>query len=74
MEKFKNKVNRKHVEWKAVMDEQGDLRVSQRYWFIKCHHPKMSDNRCAYYALKCYYSTAAIKYYRMFGEWPNGEM
>ena len=74
MEKFKNKVNRKHIAWKSVMDDLGDLRVSERYWFRKVKSPRMSDNRCAYYALKCYYSTAAINYYRMFGEWPNGEM
>lgn len=62
------KVKRKHVDWKSVMDEQGDLRVSARYWKLKTKHPKMSDNRCAFYALKCYYSTTALQRYRISGD------
>lgn len=62
------KVKRRRVDWKKAMDHLGDTRVSARFWALRTKHPSMSVNRCAYNALRNYYSTTAMLRYRYTGD------
>lgn len=61
------KVKRKRVIWNDVRLYMCDPDVDADYWMLKTKHPKMSDNRCSWNALKKHYSTTALARYRFLG-------
>lgn len=61
------KVKRKHIQWNEVRLELGDPAVDASYYLLKTKRPNMSDNRCAWNALKKHYSTTALTRYRFLG-------
>ena len=61
------KVKRRHVDWYEVYLYCGIPEVCVHFFELRKRHPNMSLNRCAYYALKTYYSTTAMTRYRWTG-------
>lgn len=64
MEKMKDKVKKKKIKWRDVIFHLHVPKLSTDFDVFKAAHPKMSVNRCAYYVLKSYCSTTALRYIR----------
>lgn len=61
------KVKRKRVDWFSAMVDDNRPEVLERYYLLRTRNPFISRNRCAYNALKTYYSTTAMDRYRILG-------
>lgn len=61
------KVKRPSIQWNDVRLDLCNPKLDEVYFKLKTKHPKMSDNRCAYNALKHYYSTTDLARYRWLG-------
>ena len=62
---MKDKVKKKRIKWTEVLSQVYEYKTDNvlwsRYMVFRTQHPDMSLNRCAYYVLKSYYSTIALR-------------
>lgn len=64
MNKVKDKVKKKRINWREVLFFMHNKYLSDCYTLMLGDHPKTSHNRIAYYVLKKYCTTSTLKFLR----------
>ena len=59
--KMKDKVKKLKVDWTSVLYSLHEECMYEQYYLLLQKHKGMSANRRAYYSLKKYYSTTAMR-------------
>lgn len=58
---LKDKVKKQRIKWNEILYQLNDNELWRLYMVFRQQHIGMSLNRCAYYVLKSYYSTIALR-------------